>query len=71
MPFWTSDSDSDTFSVSDSSVDSCFKYLRPLLVFWWQISMDVGPMPLWSIFKLFMVLHRGKSWFVLMCYVLC
>lgn len=26
-------------------------------------------MPLWSAFKLFMVLHRGKSWCKLMCWL--
>lgn len=33
-----------------------------LVVFLQQVSVDVGPVPLWSTSKLFMVLHRGKSW---------
>lgn len=69
MPFWTPDSALDTCIISDSSVNSCFKYLHPLSVFLQQISVDVGPVPLWSTFKLLMVLHRGKSWCALMCWL--
>lgn len=47
MPFWTADSDLDTFIILGSSVNSCFKCLHPLMVLsLQQISVDVGPVPL-------------------------
>lgn len=66
--FWTADSDLDIFIISDSSVNSCFKCLHPLLVLQ-QISVDVGPVPLRSTFKLLMVLHEHKSYYALMCWL--